>query len=209
MTMRNMFGSPKRIMHIYRNDAGLGPAPPSNRDEERIFHHMHAAAHKYLTGVSVRLMTQRFMEKLTSILELDEVGKDGWSHVPDVFEFWRSRIFNAAVYSLFGPHFLILNPNLNNDFWEYMDHMPTLFVGMPQVLAPRAHAARQKIIDSICKWHRFASRNEDYANNGPEAPEWEEYWGAKYMKVRQQNVRRIEAMDDAAAASEDLLLLVA
>jgi hypothetical protein len=56
----------------------------------------------------------------------------------------------------------------------------------------------------IKKWHIFANSHSDGHKNGPNDPEWDPYFGSKYIKARQKFSHEIEVMDDDCRGSEDL-----
>ncbi|KIA75981.1 hypothetical protein HK57_00224 [Aspergillus ustus] len=216
-TMLTMFGTPQSAIPLYlEDDSGTGskPLPGSNVPENRrIYAHQHAAAHRFLTGDALRGLTERFMAFLSEDLhslsvELDQVD-NGCFAGDDFYTFWKDRIFRAAVKSLFGFKLLEVNPSFETDFWTYLDATPALTRGLPRWMTPRAHAARDKILDSIMKWHRAARENSDYMRSGPEDPDWDEYWGSVWLKKRYQFGVETGLLDERARAAEDLALLAA
>ena len=212
--MQNMFGTPRRAAHIYKNDnSGIGPKPAAGtqvKHEDRIFYHQHQAAHKYLSGKLLDGLTERFMRFLDEELASNgQIDDEEWSELPDLCVFARDLIFTAATKSLFGPYLLSLNPGFAEDFWQYVDAMPMLLKGVPRWMNPRAYKARDRVLDEIRKWHRFARQQSDVSPVGPNDADWDDYWGSKYLRVRQSFGQAIEGMDDEALAAEDLALLVA
>jgi hypothetical protein len=213
VTMENMFGTPASAAKIYKADTSgiaANALPGSSVEpQNRVFYHQHAAAHKYLSGQALRAMTERFMDFLAQDMAGDAAITEEWTEGPDLFVFFQKQVFCAATRALFGPWLLRLNPSFSEDFWKYVDETPTLLKGLPRVMAPAAYAVRDRVLDGIKKWHKYASEHSDYRVNGPEAPEWDEFWGSKYLKIRQQNGRATDSMTDVAMAAEDLALLVA
>ncbi|KAL2833628.1 cytochrome P450 [Aspergillus pseudoustus] len=216
-TMLTMFGTPQSAIPLYlEDDSGTGskPLPGSNvPDNRRIYAHQHAAAHRFLTGDALRGLTERFMAFLSEDLQnlsvkLDEDG-DGWFVGDDFYTFWKDRIFRAAVKALFGLKLLELNPSFGTDFWDYLDATPVLTRGLPRWMTPSAHAARDKILDSITKWHRVAREDSENARRGTEDPDWDKYWGSVWLKKRYQFGVETGLLDERARAAEDLALLTA
>lgn len=213
ITMENMFGTPHRTVHIYKADkSGIAPNPlPGTRvkPENRIFYHQHHAAQKYLSGKHLQAMTQRFMRYLSRDLRANNTITREWKEMPNLYSFWQSYMFNAATEALFGPHILSLNPTLLEDFWDYVSFTPTLLKGLPRWTSPGAYNARDKVLTSIKRWHRFAREHSDITDPKSLTSEWDEYWGSTYLKVRQKFAGAIESMDDDGLAAEDLALMVA
>ncbi|KAL4746666.1 cytochrome P450 [Aspergillus terricola var. indicus] len=213
LAMENMFGTPSYAMHLYRNDnSGIDPTPlPGTHvlPERRVYFHQHQSAHRFLTGQALRRMTERFMRFLSEEINDDTRIGEEWVQLPDLYSFWKSRIFHAAVKALFGPYLLSLTPSFEEDFWEYVDETPTLMKSMPRWMVPKAYGARDRVFAAVKTWHRFARAHSDYRQNSPEDPDWDEYWGSSWLKVRQQFGRDTGCMDDDALAAEDVALLVA
>ncbi|KAL9123060.1 MAG: hypothetical protein Q9187_000387 [Circinaria calcarea] len=213
ITMENMFGTPSGAVNLYRaDDSGIAPKPlPGTevRPEHRIYYHQHLAAHKYLSGRPLQQMTERFMAILSRDLDGDGRITHDWKALPDLYTFWQNRVFRSATEALFGPHLLSLNPTFTEEFWMYISATPTLLKGLPRWMIPSAYRARDRVLESIKKWHRFAREHSDYTKTGPDDVEWDEYWGSKYLKVRQNFGRAMDAMNDNALAAEDLALMVA
>jgi hypothetical protein len=212
IVMENMFGTPKSAISLYRNDhSGLGPKPAPGyqiESEKRVFFHQRNAANKYLSGVPLHKMTERFMNMLSKDLFNDKTIKRNWTDFPDLNLFFQNRIFEAAVEALCGPHLLYQTPSFTDDFWEYISCTPTLAYGLPRWMSPKSYAARDKVLRGIMKWHAFARQHEDYSNTSDDAPEWEEYWGSRYLKAR-QTYGQAAGLDNTALAAEDLSLIVA
>ncbi|KAF2753076.1 cytochrome P450 [Pseudovirgaria hyperparasitica] len=207
--MENVFGTPKDAIHIYRNDnSGVAPNPiPGTNVKHRVFYHQHLSAHRFLTGHNLKRMTERFVDFLSEECYQDRSIGEDWIDMPDLFDFWKTRVLCAAVKALFGTWILKLNPSFQEDFWTYVNATPTLMKGIPRFLAPGAYAARDRVFESIKIWHRYASEHSDYKDNGPESKEWDEYWGSSWLKVRQQFARNTGEMSEDAIAAEDTALL--
>lgn len=213
LAMSNNFGTPASAIHIYKDDiSGISPAPlPGTHvlPENRIWYHHSAAAHKHLSGKSLQAMGQRFMEFLAADIAADSSIGHEWVELPDLYEFWRAQIVDAAIKALFGTHILRLNPSFTNDFWTYIADISTLMMGLPRWVTPKAYADRERVLQAIKRWHVYAEAHSEYTKTEPDDPEWDEYWGSKYLKVRHQFRHAISCMDADAHAADDLALMVA
>ncbi|KAI1744489.1 cytochrome P450 [Xylaria scruposa] len=217
LIMEQMFGTPKSAMHIYRNDkSGIGSTPVTGStvpSHLRVWHHQHKTASRFLQGESLKQLGIRVIEHLSADLAKsdpnDPIDSGEWVDVPDFYTWWTHRLFAAAITALCGPYLVSLNPGFVDTFWEYMASWPTISKFYPRVLAPRAYAARQRVLDAIKRWHAHARQHSDYRDNGPDAPAWDEYWGSAWLKVRQQWGQETGSMNDDALASEDLALITA
>ena len=196
-----------------RDDSGIGPTPSPGskvKAENRIWHLQHMSAHKYLSGTALNAMSMRFMANLGKGIAESEIGYE-WVEKPDLYVWLRHQAFRAAAEALCGPHFLSLNPGLVEDYWDYVYALPALFKGLPRWLDPEPYRKRDKVLNAVKRWHRFAREHSDHTKCGTDDPEWDEYWGSKYMKVRHTYAQGIEGFrgNDDAIAIEDLTLIFA
>ncbi|RYO97476.1 hypothetical protein DL763_002744 [Monosporascus cannonballus] len=212
LAMKNIFGTHTAAGRVYMNDdPGIGPKPlPGSTISpiHRIWFHQSSAARKYLSGSSLKTISEWFMEYLTAEIARDKktAKSSEWVELPDLYEFWKDVVFVAALNALYGPYLVELNSQFIKDFWSYNAAIPRLMMGFPRWLTPGAYAARDRVLYSIKKWHRFALERSDITNT---APEWDEEWGSAYLKVRYKFRSPIEHMDADAHAADDLALLVA
>ncbi|KAI0163977.1 cytochrome P450 [Xylariaceae sp. FL1272] len=212
-----LFGTPKSAMHIYRDDkSGIGSVPVAGSttpDHLRVWHHQHRTASRFLQGESLKQLGVRVVQHLSADLAKsdpdDPIDSGEWAEVPDFYVWWTRRLFAAAITALCGPYLVSLNPGFVDHFWEYMESWPTISKFYPRLVAPKAYAARQRILDAIKRWHAHARQHSDYRDNGPNAPAWDEHWGSAWLKVRQQWGQDTGSMNDDALASEDLALITA
>ncbi|KAK5657381.1 hypothetical protein OQA88_2951 [Cercophora sp. LCS_1] len=215
--MEKMFGTPEHVMPMYRNDvSGISPNPiPGTNvpENQRVWHSQHASSARFLVGESLRHLASRYVSALSEGLAVanpnDPVDSGEWVDLADFWPWWRSRVFTATTTALFGPHLIRLNPSIEADFWEYIDVIPMLGKSYPRWLAPRAYAARDRMVAAMKKWQAFARAHADYRDCDADAPKWDEYWGSVWLKVRQRWGQDTGIMDEDALASEDLGLLMA
>jgi hypothetical protein len=179
----------------------------------RVWHHQHKTALRFLQGDSLKVHAARFIECLSSELSICNIPRPidsgDWTEIDDLYKWWTHLLFKAAITALCGPHLVRISPTFVQDFWEYHAQSPTISKFYPRTLAPRAYGSRQRVLDAIKRWHAYARRHSDYRLNGLGDPDWDEYWGSKWMKVRQQWGQDSGAMDDDALASEDLMVITA
>ena len=212
MVLQNFFDVPADVAAFYtRDDSGIGsaPLPGSNvQAHHRVNHLRFAAAQKYLYGTHLNQMTIRFLKHLGEQIQKDEWVTNVWQDHPNLTDFLQTRIFRAATTSLCGPHFFRLNPTFTEDFWTYIGDLPVLYKGLPRWLNPKAHQARDRCIAAIIKWHKHAWENLDHSNDNDDLA-WEPYFGARIMRVRYTNFRKMEATTDKSRAAEDLAMIFA
>lgn len=149
------------------------------------------------------------MDILSRNVLIDSSIGSEWMELPDLWVFIRNLVFVTSTETLCGSFILSLNPTLNEDFWAYDQSVPTLLKGLPRFLAPGAYKRRDKMLNSIKKWHKFANEQCNIFKTELDQPEWDSYFGSKFVKARQRFLSEIEVMDADGLASEDLGLLFA
>jgi hypothetical protein len=138
----------------------------------------------------------------TELLNLN-IG-DEWTDIPDLYSVIQNSVFKASTTAICGPHLFNLNPDLVTDFWYFDNCLPGLFKNLPRWMIPKSFKIRDKLKNSILKWHNHANKHYDW--NDPEAAklEWEEYFGARIMRERQKDWSGINGMTEEAKAASDL-----
>ena len=153
-------------------------------------------------------MTTRFLDELRRQIDLiDEIGQD-WVEYQDLTEWSQKLVFTATTTALCGSYMFELNPTFNEDFWEYIRHIPTLYKGLPRWWNPKAHRARDKCLAAIKKWHLHAWSHVDHSRDD-DSVAWEPYFGARIMRTRYTYAKKMEATTDESRAAEDLGMIFA
>lgn len=212
--MRSVLGAPPRTISLYGDDNSgpfPTPFPGSNvKPENRIRSHQMRAAHSFLAGSSNGIqLSKRYTKLLRLGLSTSEIAIKDWAEYPDLYAFLRELMFAASTEALFGSELLRIVPSLNKDFWTYDHHFPTLLRLPYRWLAPRAYKARDRMLENIRKWHAHAKAHSDYDRIEPQDPDWEPYFGTKYVRARQKFFHDIDLMDANGRAADDLGLIIA
>lgn len=210
--MKAVFGTPDEIMPIYADDSGSLKKPLSESQvwpENRILYLHTKATQDFLAGRNGIKLGQRYMEILNrNIVDDISIGAE-WVELSDLRLFIENLVFLAAVETFCGSAILSLNPTFTEDFWAFDRSVPILLKRVPRWLYPQAYENRDKMLKMVKKWHAYANEHNDLFRTGVGDPEWEPYWGCKYIKARQQFLRKIEVMNADGLASEDLGFLFA
>lgn len=211
--MKNVFGTPDHVVPLYSGDDSgqlLKPMPGSQvRPENRIRFFHTKASHQHLAGMNGIRLGERFMDILSRKLSTStDIGTE-WVELPDLWGFIQNLVFPVGTEALCGSFLLSHNPTLTEDFWAFDRSIPILLKGIPRWLHPGAYKSRDKMLNTIKKWHAFANEHSDLSKTGPNDPEWDPYLGSKFVKARQRFLQEIEVMDADGRASEDLGLLFA
>lgn len=192
----NLFDVPSQDMAILEADntgtqANPAPGTEDYPHEKRWFYHNYTNAHSLLQGKPLFAMTQTFLDKYTARLQAKEgiTGDDQWTQIPDLFKFVQSDMLRAAMEAMCGDHVYRVAPNFDSNYWAFDAAMPTLLKQTPRWLAPRAWAARDKILEDIAAWLEYADKHFDW--NDPELrnAEWEPLYGSKLIRARQEAYR--------------------
>lgn len=213
LATKTVLGAPDHILPLYSTDDSgqlLKPMPGSQvRPENRIRFFHTKAAHQYLAGTNGLRLGERYMDILTRKVSTDASVGYGWVDSPDLWIFIQNLVFPPATEALCGSFLLSLNPTLTEDFWAYDRSTPMLLKNLPRWLTPWAYKNRERMLNAIKKWHAYAIERSDPSKTGVNDPEWDPYFGSKYVKARQRFLREIPVMDADGRASEDLGLLFA
>ena len=187
IVIKNVLGMPNHILPLYyEDDSGplLKPIPGNQvRPENRIRFFHTGAAHQHLAGNNGIRLGERYMDIMGQRLLKSTVEELEWIELPDLWHFIQNLVFPASTETLCGSSILSLNPTLTQDFWAFDQTVLTLVKGFPQWLAPSTYKARGKMLSNIKRWHKFANEHSDVFNNGSEQPDWDPYFGSKFVKA--------------------------
>ena len=212
LALENLFGTPANVIPFYAVDnSGVNYTSISGsrvRPEHRITYLQTRAAHKHLSDPGLIQMTENFLKVLKGRFYNSQIGSE-WVDQPDLYAFLQDEVFRAAVEAQCGSHLLSQSPTFVEDFWEFVDSVPTLIKGLPRWVSPKPYRTRDRLLDAIKKWHKMAHEHADCTKTGANDPEWEPFFGSKLMRARQEYSRRMEPMNADALAAEDLGLIFA
>ena len=208
IALSTLFGGPKECSWFYNaDDSGIydQPHPHSTvRPEHRIFYLTHKTIHDFFHGPGLASFCKRFQQGLYQNIAESDLRED-WTELPDLFAFLRDIMSRAAIEATAGPQLLRINPNFIQDLWQFDNALPKLFRGLPAWLVPRSWAVRQKCLNTIKEWRRYAEENFD--ESCIEQDGHDPYFGAPLMRWRNDYFNKIDPLTDAASASEDFGLL--
>ncbi|KAL9582018.1 MAG: hypothetical protein Q9203_005665 [Teloschistes exilis] len=192
-----------------KSGASAIPMEGSNVEPEyRLNYFQVKAAQKHLSGTCLTQMTEHSMKVLRRRIHESDIG-DQWTEMPDLFTFLQHEVFSAAVESLTETYLLNQFPGFVDDFWEFDRSVPTMIKGLPHWLAPRPYKVRQRLLDAVKSWHKYARQHSDSSKTAPEDPEWDPLWESKLMRAREEYSKGVDFMNEDALAAEDLGLIFA
>ncbi|KAL8767482.1 MAG: hypothetical protein Q9194_005978 [Teloschistes cf. exilis] len=192
-----------------KSGASAIPMEGSNVEPEyRLNYFQVKAAQKHLSGTCLTQMTEHSMKVLRRRIHESDIG-DQWTEMPDLFTFLQHEVFSAAVESLTETYLLNQFPGFVDDFWEFDRSVPTMIKGLPHWLAPRPYKVRQRLLDAVKSWHKYARQHSDSSKTAPEDPEWDPLWESKLMRAREEYSKGVDFMNEDALAAEHLGLVFA
>lgn len=202
--MEKWFCTPKESLHFYAaHDPSV--STPGERPE-----HMHdfqvKISLKYLSGKHLQAMSERYLAILKSRLVKLEIPTDSWTEISDFYAWLQSQVTPSVIEALMGSRILEIYPDIVEDFWKFEHQVANYSRGLPRWVIPSAYKTRDRLLANIKAWSQLANRKSDYTQHGEEGPEWDEFFGTKFIKAREDYLRKY-GMDDGAIASEHLGLL--
>ena len=204
----NAFGvEPVDASFYLADDTGVGnqPYPDStmSNPDHRIFHLAYASFHTGLTGARLEEIMRQLVKSLSAQITASEFPVDKWIEVPDMYElFVRKLAFKASITAFCGSHIFEVIPTLEADFWAYDSHLPTLFKEIPHWLVPGAYRSRDNIKKQLAAWHVSAGEHYDVNRAKEDERDWEEFFGARLMRTRQQYFRKMPLSKQTVAADD-------
>ncbi|PSR84021.1 cytochrome P450 [Coniella lustricola] len=200
------FGLPSAALNLYdKDDSGGGhvPHPDSTvKARNRVDYRVYQSMLQFLEGKGFSPFWHRFADNIAKQLDaLYDSSGSSWDSQADLMELVGNEATIATVNALCGPHLLRLNPNFLHDFWAFDRNLQTYLQGLPQFLAPRAYAARRKVLDAVKKWQQYARKHFDECAVGADGDD--PYWGSSFFRERQKLFLEMDGFDHTAIASED------
>ena len=158
---------------------GKGPSGFSPKEFEEKFN-----SEWLLKAERVNELTAEFMRKFRR--QIDGVLGPGEVIEVGIYEFIRPFMFNASTRAFYGSSIFEICPDLCKEFFAFDEVMLKLFFGIPAIFVRKEIAIRQRILDSMLKWHEvmYAKyRGKPIDPLGDVA--WEEDYGSKANRVKQ------------------------
>jgi cytochrome P450 len=191
VAMRDQFGMKPADVAVYERDGSGDTAKPLDGWERmdpahRVFYHQHRDLNTMLSGAALDGIMARFTANYTARLrhETPHIRAQQWTTLPDLYAFLRDHMFHAACRGLLGERLFELCPDFAAQFWEFDSHAITYLRRTPRWMAPRAYAARDKVLASMMKWYTNARQELDYRDPALADVEYEPVWGARLLRAR-------------------------
>ncbi|CAI6338089.1 unnamed protein product [Periconia digitata] len=201
------FGLPKNASDLYDKDSsGTSHVPISSNSVEprnRVDYLTHRAISQFLEGKGLSPLYKRYIKYATNQLyDLYNRLGTNWTSYDDLMENVGAEVTVATFNAFCGPHLLRLNPIFPRDFWNFDRNLQTYLQGIPQIFAPRAYAARKRVIEAIRTWQQHARENFDPSamdENGDDP-----FWGSSFFRKSHDMFLAMDGFDHTAVASTHL-----
>ncbi|KAI0596336.1 cytochrome P450 [Biscogniauxia sp. FL1348] len=200
------FGLPAKALSLYdKDDSGGGHVPHAGSTVEarnRIDYRVHESLARFLEGKGQRPFWNRFAGNITQQLYglYNRIGSD-WEYHADLMKMVGDETAVSILDALCGPYLLGLNPHFLQDYWEFDRNLQTYLQGVPWFLAPRAYAARKRVLDAVKVWQQHARDHYHDSSRGDDGDD--PFWGSSFFRERQAMFLEMDGFDYAAIASED------
>lgn len=202
--MEKWFYTPKESLHFY---AAHDPSASIPGEKPEHIHDFQAKISiKYLSGKYLLAMSERYLAILKSRLVKLEIPSDSWTEISDFYTWLQSQVTPSVIEAMMGSQILEMYPSIVEDFWEFDRQIANYSRGLPRWMIPSAYRTRDRLLANIKAWNTLANRESDCTQHGEEGPEWDKFFGTKFIKAREDSLRK-HGMDDDAIASENLGLL--
>ncbi|KAI1258712.1 cytochrome P450 [Xylariaceae sp. FL1019] len=202
----NAFGLPAAALRtVSSDDSGGGPVPHPDSNVEarnRFEYRDHHSFGPLLEGTGLVSLVERFQKCISDVLGdwAEEIGDEG-RECDDLMRVLGDKSTAAIVDALCGTYLRELNPTFLDDFWEFDRCLQTYLQGIPWFLAPRAYAARTRVLNAVKKWQAHA--REHYTPAAETKDGDDPYWGTSFFRKRHDTFLEMDGFDYDAIASAD------
>lgn len=207
---RYLLDLPPSAMPFYQaDDSGMAAVPRKGstvNPDNRILYQQSRTAQKFLASPYLEPLSERYLKFFSCKIQSLRIGDD-WVEFPSLYAFCQEAVTEANIKAMIGSKITELDPNIVQKFWQAKQYAPEYFLGLPRWLIPSAFAARDRVVESVMKWHEYGFSHGNHTDTGPADPDWDPIWGSKYSKVRQQFMLKMKPLTAPIRAAEDWGLL--
>jgi hypothetical protein len=208
---------PESAVRVYRADnSGSGTKPHSVSQvapDARPFHVTHKGLLQGLTGTGLGPNTRRYVQAFIRDLQSYQCGQPSaklsvsapgeWLCAADMFHFIQHTVGSAMIEAHFGPALLRLSPTYMEDLWKLDAGIPWFSRQVPRFLMPGIYRARDRMIQSLMAWYKYARENFDESQIHEDG-DGDPVWGSSLSRYRQKTLPTIKEHNDRTIASLDV-----
>jgi hypothetical protein len=193
---------------LAEDDSGRGATPLGEVGERgRIWQKLADISHaNFNTKESISRLSGRWIsEFLRNIEALSPHSGKEWMEVP-IFGFLKKPMLYASASTVMGPRFLEECPTFEEDLWAFDEAFLTLLVGAPRFMCRQGWDGRNRLLTSIRRWLERAWKEFDWQDETAKTVDWEENFGHKIVREREQKLAAYGLSLDGRATFEFGLL---
>ncbi|KAI9766225.1 MAG: hypothetical protein M1839_005001 [Geoglossum umbratile] len=208
VTQRILGMPPADVEKLSEDNSGRGATPLGEFGERgRVWQKIVDISHaNFYNKESLRSLSDRWISEFAKNIEaLSSRSGDEWTEVR-IYEFVRGPMLFASVVTIMGPRFLEECPTVEKDLWAFDRAFLTLLVGAPRFLCRRGWDARNRLLAAIRRWLARSWEEFDWQDEKAKTLEWEENFGHKIVREREQTLAAYGLSLDGRAAFEFGLL---
>lgn len=201
-------GADKNDLEIVERGSQTINPPLPNPENQHFIHNLHQMTPQYLTGKPLDKLTNLFVETLCEDIDARFPPNDPKSYdweTLDLCEFVKTTWAHASITSLFGTNIYRIWPEIQKWLWDFDEHFPSLMTKMPRFVLPQAWALRDEGWEKCAQWEREARAAEATGEFG-EDPEWDPYWGMKFVRLRAHYIKD-SGMSDKVRAGNQMVFI--
>lgn len=194
-----VMGSPKEAAQLALEQAR------SKKDDNLQYAHL-VLPRKYLSGKHLEAFAERYSSILSRNLSDKMFQEKTWTEIEDLWIFFRNELTRAIVEAIYGSDLLKSYSHLARDFWDFDSSIEDLKRGVPEFMAPKAHSARNRILEHLEMWLKSYD-HEGKVDQGNEDSGVDGQKVSDFFRARDETLARIDSITHRARAAEALALL--
>ena len=200
-----ILGATKEDLRIMSMGAQTAKPDPNLKDDgRRVIHDLHKMTPQHLTGKPLDKLTNLFIETLCADIDtrfpMDDPASYEWQTL-DICAYVKATWAHASITSLFGTNIYNIWPGIEKWLWSFDEHFQTLFTKLPRFMLPLAWALRDEGWEKCAQWESEA-RQAEKQNRFGDDPDWDPYWGLRFVRLRAHYLKDSGISDKARAGNQ-------
>jgi hypothetical protein len=192
--MPQLFGSPQAAVDFYLT-------PGHDMDEKAMLQ-----IRTHTSGKELISLDQKFLEVIDRNMTrtFSSVQIKEWTDITDLYTLFKQQSTLAVGEAILGTAMVETYPQLADDLWTLIERTDVLLLGLPRVLAPTAHNARDRLLKQlkISQRKSDAQRSTNAVRKG-----WDPVAGSGLVQEREQMFSALPGHDEDARAAQTLGML--
>lgn len=149
---------------------------------DRYWYRWHRILHDHLVQTqATNLLAASYQKRFSEFLDGNARFPVGEWTAMRLLEFTKKDVAEAAIYSLFGPRILELNPDLLQLMWDFDEVAGSLAWGLPQWMNRKAYRRRSRFHATSARFLDSAWASFDWSGPDSDA-DWEPHFGSRMIR---------------------------